>query len=59
MLRTLKEELVWLREWSSYYETERALEEGIKGYNENYLHSAHGYRTPEWVEKNYKEQAIV
>jgi transposase InsO family protein len=56
MMRTLKEELLWLREWESLYEAQTALDAWIKSYNESYLHSAHGYRSPVWAEKNYKKQ---
>ena len=56
MMRTLKEELLWLREWGSLYEAQTALDVWIKSYNESYLHSAHGYRSPAWAEKNYKKQ---
>lgn len=56
MMRTLKEELIWLREWDSLAEAKAALEGWIKRYNESYLHSAHGYRSPAWAEKNYKGQ---
>lgn len=56
IMRTLKEELLWLREWESLYEAQTALDAWIKSYNESYLHSAHGYRSPAWAEKNYKKQ---
>lgn len=56
MMRTLKEELLWLREWEGLYEAQTALNAWIKSYNESYLHSAHGYRSPVWAEKNYKKQ---
>ena len=50
MIRTIKEELLWLREWSSFDELEKAVENWVKDYNANYLHSAHGYCSPEEVE---------
>jgi putative transposase len=53
MIRTMKEELFWLREWASAGELTGALSRWIDGYNDNYLHSAHGYRTPNQVEKAY------
>jgi transposase InsO family protein len=59
MMRTLKEELLWLREWGSLYEAQTALDAWIKSYNESYLHSAHGYRSPQWAEENYKEQTAA
>lgn len=54
MMRTIKEELIWLREWSNATELKMALEEWFAGYNRGYLHSALGYRTPERFETDYK-----
>jgi len=53
MIRTLKEELFWLREWSSVGELTGELPRWIDWYNDRYLHSALGYRTPNQVEKTY------
>jgi transposase InsO family protein len=41
MIRTMKEELFWLREWHSERELNLALDKWVKYYNRNYLHSAH------------------
>jgi putative transposase len=50
-LRTLKEELVWPREWTSPTTTFLAeLETWLAAYNAGYLHSALGYRSPEAFE---------
>ena len=46
MMRTLKEELFWLREWSSPTQAAEALDRWVTQYNETYRHSALGYRTP-------------
>jgi transposase InsO family protein len=46
VMRTLKEELLWLREWTSALELERALAAWVEWYNTRYLHSTLGYRTP-------------
>lgn len=54
MMRTLKEELIWLREWSNAEEVADALRAWIAGYNERYLHSAHGYKPPNEVERSWK-----
>jgi putative transposase len=53
MIRTMKEELLWLREWESERELSLELDKWIYYYNMNYLHSAHGYRTPIQVEDEY------
>jgi putative transposase len=50
VMRTLKEEGLWLQEWASPFELVRALATWIDTYNNHYLHSARGYRTPRRVE---------
>jgi transposase InsO family protein len=50
-MRTLKEELLWLREWTCALELERALAAWVDWYNTQYLHSALGYRTPCQIEQ--------
>lgn len=53
MMRTLKEELLWLREWKHADQMDRALTNWIKYYNESYLHSALGYQSPNKFEETY------
>ena len=53
MIRTMKEELLWLREWENERELGIELDKWIEYYNRNYLHTAHGYRTPFQVKKEY------
>ncbi len=53
MMRTLKEELLWLSEWKHADEIDSALTNWIDYYNENYLHSALGYQSPNKFEKTY------
>jgi putative transposase len=57
-MRTIKEELIWLKEWSSHDEVNKALQEWIRNYNEKYLHSTLGYLSPEVFEENYYKQRI-
>ena len=52
-LRTLKEELVWLREWTSPDVFFQAFDRWIVEYNNSYLHSALGYRSPEAFEAEH------
>ena len=59
MMRTLKEELIWIKEWGSHRTAKEALSAWIKDYNENYLHSVHGYRSPIWAEKNYRQSVAA
>jgi transposase InsO family protein len=51
MMRTIKEELVWLREWSNPNQFIQALDEWVEQYNEGYLHSALGYMPPNTFEE--------
>jgi Integrase core domain len=56
-LRTLKEEFVWLHEWTSPATFFAALERCIADYNRGYLHSALGYRSPESFEAEHLSHA--
>jgi len=53
MIRTMKEELFWLREWQNERELSIELDRWVEYYNKNYLHSAHVYRTPIQVEVEF------
>lgn len=55
MMRTLKEELVWLREWPTEGEFVQALDHWVAWYNEHHLHSALGYQTPNQKERTYNQ----
>jgi putative transposase len=53
MIRTMKEELLWLREWSDEAELSKELDKWVEYYNNDDLHSAHGYRTSEQTQDEY------
>jgi putative transposase len=53
MIRTMKEELFWLREWENQREVSLELDKCVQIYNRNYLHSALGYRTPMQSQNEY------
>ncbi len=53
MIRTMKEELFWLREWENERELSLELDKWVEYYNKNYLHSALEYKTPAQVEAEY------
>jgi len=53
MIRTMKEELFWLREWENEGKRNLELDKWVDYYNRNYLHSSHAYRTPIQAEKEY------
>ena len=56
MMRTLKEELCWLQAWQSADELKTALERFVEEFNDAYLHSALGYKTPNAFEQEYFEK---
>lgn len=51
-MRTLKEECLWLQEWTCPFKLMRALKDWVAYYNEYYLHSALGYRLPRQCERD-------
>ena len=53
MIRTMKVEFFWLRDWSGEAELGKELNKWVEYYDRNYLHSAHGYRTPIQAEERY------
>ncbi len=53
LIRTIKEELIWLREWTSVEEVAKAMPEFAADFNANYRHSAIGYKTPNEFEKQW------
>jgi transposase InsO family protein len=59
MMRTLKEELLWLRDWSSPRQLQEALTEWIERYNTTYLHSSLGYQTPSAYEHEHQTRHIT
>ena len=50
-MRTLKEELVWLRDWRSPAVFFQALDAWVGIYNASYLHSSLGYQSPSRFEQ--------
>jgi putative transposase len=53
MMRTLKEECLWLHEWTCPFTLASTLDTWINDYNEHYLHSALGYKSPRQFEQAY------
>jgi putative transposase len=53
LIRTIKEELLWLREWATVEEVGQAVKEFAPRFNAEYLHSAIGYKTPNEFEKQW------
>jgi putative transposase len=54
MIRTIKEEVIWLNEFETLEEAKEKLGKWIEiDYNKNYVHSALGYQSPEEFEVLY------
>lgn len=51
LMRTLKEELLWINEWSGPTQLATALDRWVEEYNTSYLHSALGYTPPNTFEQ--------
>lgn len=58
MMRTLKEELVWVNEWESPAQFIQALDRWVEKYNNEYLHSALDYQTPVNFEKQFGDSTL-
>ena len=59
MFRTMKEEFIWLREWTSPFQFADELSRWINYYNRSYLHSALKYKSPNKFEEDYQESQII
>jgi putative transposase len=59
VFRTMKEELLWLREWHSPFELIEALGTWVEIYNRSYLHSSLGYQSPEQFEEEYQKNQLT
>lgn len=53
IIRTMKEEILWLNEWQNLSELKLSLTNWIDWYNEEYLHSSLDYKTPNSVHNNF------
>lgn len=56
VIRTIKEDLIWIREWKTPFELEDKLKEWVDCYNSDYPHSSLGYKTPNQFEN---EQLLI
>ena len=59
VFRTMKEELLWLREWTSPFELVDSLKDWVDYYNNEYLHSTLGYKSPKQFEEDYLNRQIT
>jgi putative transposase len=59
VFRTMKEELLWLWDWTSPFELADSLKKWVSYYNGSYLHSALGYKTPKQFEEEYQSRHLT
>jgi transposase InsO family protein len=59
VFRTMKEELLWLREWQSPFELTDSLSKWIEYYNKEYLHSTLGYKSPNKFKEEYLNRQLT
>ena len=59
VFRTMKEELLWLNEWTSPFELADALGKWVQYYNREYLHSTLGYKSPVKYEEEYQNSQVT
>jgi putative transposase len=57
MVRTLKEQCLWLRQWKTLEELQLALIEFKERYNNGWLVQKHGYKTPLEIRKRMMKLA--
>jgi putative transposase len=59
MMRTVKEEVLWLDEFSSFEEAKERIDAWLRvDYNKLYVHSSLGYRSPEEFGALYSQQVL-
>jgi len=59
VIRTLKEECIWLNEWETLEEVQEGIAKGIADYNANHIHSALNYLTPNEFDEKYENEVAV
>ena len=59
IFRTMKEELLWLKEWTSPFELIDTLKNWISYYNGSYLHSTLGYKSPIKFEEECRNNQLT
>ena len=60
VIKTLKEDLIWPRDWENPFEFADALDKKIRDYNEDYPHSTLKYLTPkQFYEKELKPEPAL
>jgi len=59
LFRTMKEELLWLKEWFNPFELTDAVSNWVDYYNQDYLHSTLDYKAPNTFEEEYHKAVLL
>ncbi|TVL96337.1 MAG: hypothetical protein CV087_23800 [Candidatus Brocadia sp. WS118] len=59
VMRTIKEDLVWPRDWDNPFDFEVALHQWIDDYNNDFPHQSLNHQTPRQAFLNYKKTEPV
>jgi len=59
MMRTIKEEVIWLHEFTSLTEAKEVIRDWIAKYNREYVHSALGYLSPLEFEQKFYHRRLL
>jgi transposase InsO family protein len=60
MMRTIKEEVIWINDFETFEEAENTIGKWIlNDYNKLYIHSALNYKSPEEFENEFFSQRIA
>ena len=52
LMRTIKEDLVWIYDWRSSFDFERVFKDWVEAYNSDFPHMSLGYMTPQQFANN-------
>jgi len=59
VIRTMKEDLIWINEWDSFEHLKEAIEDWVKDYNLDFPHSSLKQMTPYEYEKNFNDYYAI
>lgn len=59
VIRTIKEDLIWINEWSSFQHLKDAIAVWVQEYNNDYPHSSLAYQTPYEYERDFNEYYVI
>lgn len=59
IFRTMKEDCVWINEWSDPFRFQMDLEAWIHSYNTNFPHQSLGYKTPAQFMKLFASRKLT